>query len=233
MITERALDFLVENQLNDSKEWFEAHREEYEKYVREPFFEIIDFLTERLGEEIEPEIMRDHRRALCRVRRDTRFTKDKTKYRANVWAMLGRDRRYYRWRPEFFFELRPGFSWWGCGMYLADAPVRDSYVRMVSSRSPEFLNAAEAFDAQEVFGFDSGDEYRRTKFPDEPPEIRRWLDRKGIYLVHTGPAEDMYAPDIAQRLISDFRLLYPYYTFLLAVCDGAVRQDLVQRGEQD
>ena len=33
MISEKTLLFLAENRFNNSREWFQTHREEYEKYV--------------------------------------------------------------------------------------------------------------------------------------------------------------------------------------------------------
>ncbi len=225
MLTQEALDFLVENQLTDSKEWFEAHRDDYERLIREPMFAVIDRVCELLAREIEPEIMRDHKRALSRIRRDTRFTRDKTKYRANFWAMFQRDKRMYEYCPGFFFELRPGGAMWGCGMYFADERIQDSYRKMVHERRPEFLAAKAAYEAQDVFTFDPDGAYKRTRHPDEPPDVRPWLDRRDLYLFHTDEPEAAFVPeaDLAERLVRDFRLVYPYYRFLIAAADGAVR----------
>lgn len=223
MLTQEALDFLVENQLTDSKIWFEEHRADYERLVREPMFEVIDRVCEVLAEEIEPEIMRDHKRALSRIRRDTRFSRDKTKYRANFWAMFTRDKRIYEYHPGFFFELRPDGAMWGAGMYFADERLQDSYRGMVLDRRPEFLEAKAAYEAQDVFIFDPDDAYKRTKYPNEPEDVRVWLDRKSIYMIHNEEPEAAFVPDLADRLIRDFRLVYPYYRFLIAASDGAVR----------
>lgn len=78
-----ALRFLLENRINNSKEWFEEHRNEYRKYVYEPFAELVKELAPAM-KEIDDGIITIPSKIISRVRRDTRFTKDKSLYRDNA-----------------------------------------------------------------------------------------------------------------------------------------------------
>jgi len=43
--TKEALRFLYENKMNNSKEWFDSHKDKYKKYVYNPFAELITELA--------------------------------------------------------------------------------------------------------------------------------------------------------------------------------------------
>lgn len=215
-LSQAALDLLVENRLNDSKQFYEEHKQEIERLVREPMFEIIEEVVPVL-QKLDPEIILAPKRQISRIRRDTRFTNDKSLYRANVWCWLGRDKREYDNFPRFFFEVTPGYVWWGCGLYFADGAMFDSYREMILSRDPLFLAAKESLEGQKRFRLDTDDMFKRTKYPSEPQDIRVWLDRKSIYVSHTeSDVSIAFGDKLVRALKRDFPKLKAYYRFLTA-----------------
>ncbi len=72
---------------NNDKAWFEAHRDVYEREVREPLRLLVETLDARLRV-IAPEITGDPRRSLFRIHRDIRFSRDKSPYKTNAGAWL-------------------------------------------------------------------------------------------------------------------------------------------------
>ena len=68
---------------NNNKEWFEAHREEYETEVREPMRDLIGEMNERF-KTFAPEIGGDPKRSMFRINRDIRFSKDKSPYKTHA-----------------------------------------------------------------------------------------------------------------------------------------------------
>ena len=81
MITKEYIDFFrqLESVENNSKEWFHAHKKEYEKFVKEPFLDLLEKLIPFV-KGMEPDVPIDPRAALFRINRDVRFSKDKTPY---------------------------------------------------------------------------------------------------------------------------------------------------------
>ncbi len=66
--------FLFENRLNNSREWFEAHKEDYRRLVLEPLQELVRALTP-CALKIDGEFVTEPRvdRTICRIRRDAVF----------------------------------------------------------------------------------------------------------------------------------------------------------------
>ena len=89
--SEETLRFLFENKFRNSKEWYEAHRDLYKKYVYNPFVELINEVAPVM-KEIDEQIITVPSKLISRVRRDTRFTKDKSLYRDNAWFVFLRDK---------------------------------------------------------------------------------------------------------------------------------------------
>ena len=74
-----ALDWFDGLAADNSRAWFHANRALYDDAVRRPFEDLIDDVTEEFGE-----------LRVSRPNRDTRFSKDKTPYKTEVYAMSRR-----------------------------------------------------------------------------------------------------------------------------------------------
>ena len=78
------VDLLQLNRLQNSKEFYDAHKDEIKRLSIRPFHELIAEMTPEMVK-IDPQFVTVPSRMVSRVRRDTRYTKDKTLYRANMW----------------------------------------------------------------------------------------------------------------------------------------------------
>ena len=78
-ITKETLDFMVENRIQNSRIWFQEHRQEYIEHVKAPLTELAERL-EPCIRSIDPELITNPSRVVSRINRDTRFTKDKSIY---------------------------------------------------------------------------------------------------------------------------------------------------------
>ena len=94
----QGLDLLIENRMMDSPDFYEAHKADIKRLAIEPFYA----LCERMREDmllIDPLFVTTPSRMVSRVRRDTRYTKDKTLYRANLWRFFPRPRAQFEEVP--------------------------------------------------------------------------------------------------------------------------------------
>ena len=107
------VDLLQLNRLQNSKEFYDAHKDEIKRLSIRPFHELIAEMTPEMVK-IDPQFVTVPSRMVSRVRRDTRYTKDKTLYRANMWLFFRRARRERGSVPAYYFELHPEYWAFGC-----------------------------------------------------------------------------------------------------------------------
>lgn len=213
MFTQHTLDFLFENKLHDSKEWFSQHKQEYTKYVTEPFREIVLELAPTMAK-IDSLIICDPKK-LSRIYLDARRSRGAV-FRDEMWFTFSRPREdAYDGHPGYWLAISPRGMSCGCGYYSADGAIKEQLRQMILADDPAFAAAAQAVAGQRRFA-QYGELYKRRRYPEASPEKADWLERReygvGFY---TDDRDFMFAPDLAKRLSRDFLRIAPLYDFLL------------------
>lgn len=85
-----ALAFFGELATHNDREWFNAHKDDYERSLKAPMMDLVADLTTALSARSVP-LHGEPRRALFRLHRDVRFSKDKSPYKTHIAAVLTRD----------------------------------------------------------------------------------------------------------------------------------------------
>lgn len=214
MFTPDTPAFLAENHGRNDRDWFLAHKEDYERFVRRPLIDLADQLAPTV-QKIDGQLITDPRLSVSRIYCDARYSRGML-YRDCMWISFRRDRRAFPCWPEFFFVISPKEFFYGCGYYTARADAMTAIRKLILADAPAFRRAKEAFDAQDAFSI-TGNRYKRPPFPDAPAALREWLDCRSICFTRT-PAHysELYAPDFADTVDRHFTALEPMYTFLLA-----------------
>ncbi|MEW6323722.1 MAG: DUF2461 domain-containing protein, partial [Acidobacteriota bacterium] len=117
--TPKTLAFLRALKKNNTREWFHAHREEYEAHVRAPMLAIVERLANDFPS-FAPEMLADPKVSLFRPWRDTRFSEDKSPLKTNVAAVFPNRTLGRMNGAGLYFEVAPGWVWIGGGMYAPD-----------------------------------------------------------------------------------------------------------------
>lgn len=216
MFSAKTLDFLFENRLHDSREWFEEHKEDYRRLVLLPLQELVQELAPHMLE-IDSELTTDPRvdRTICRIRRDTRYSHDKSLYRENMWIVFKRGKMHGTEVPGIHFELSgEGFNY-GCGFYHASTSYMQTMRRLILDGDKTFQKARRAFEKQSLFKME-GDCFKRLHYPDQPKNLQLWLERRNIAFVsESKDFELLFSGRLGAKLTEDFKLLAPIYRFLL------------------
>ena len=171
-ISRETLSFLIENRLQNSREWFHEHKDTYRRYVLQPLMELAGELAPVMWE-IDGEIIAEPKvgKAISRINRDTRFTKDKSLYREVMWLAYTRDRKRYPCHPGFFFEVSPDGFRYGCGCYYMPPAVMERLRRLVLDGNSVFTAARREVEGQSHFQLE-GDFYKRTRYPGQPAALQ-------------------------------------------------------------
>lgn len=206
--SQQSVDFLFENRLHDSRDWFKDHKQIYAEQVTEPMKQLILDVAPTILK-IDPLIEINPAR-ISRIYRDMRLNPDSI-FRDHIWYTFSRTREQFHALPGFYFSIGAGGISYGCGYYCASAQSMQKLRRLILAGDDKFKEAFLAADR--LKGFEMfGDRYKRSKFPDQPEELRRWLDRKSIgFSFDTGDPEIMFSEKLAQRVARDFKKLAPFY----------------------
>ena len=118
--TDRTLKFLRALKRHNDREWFKAHKDEYETHVRRPMLAIIERLAVDLPR-VAPDLIASPR-SLYRIYRDTRFSPDKTPYKTHVAASFSHHVLPKHESAGLYFHLAPDQLWIGGGLYGPQSP---------------------------------------------------------------------------------------------------------------
>lgn len=213
----KTLDFLFENRLHDSKAWHDEHKKDFTDLVFTPLHDLVEALAPKMLE-IDDKfvVIPQTSKTISRIRRDTRFTHDKSLYRQNMWIVFKRDKSYGQELPSFYFDVSDQGFEYGCGFYYNSTRYMENLRSKILSGDKTFKAADRAYRRQKIFTM-TGDSYKRPKFPDEPPKNQEWLNRKSIsFNAHSKDFDLLFSDRLAEKLAEDFVLLKPIYEFLLS-----------------
>lgn len=209
----KSLDFLFENAMNDSKVWYNDHKEDYRKYVAEPFSEYVNDLTETMLE-IDDEFVCNPKK-ISRLYRDARYAKGKSIFRDYVWYSFCRPYDGHKCLPEFYFSISPrGFDY-GCGYYSAGSDTMESIRKLILNDDKSFKSALSAYKNQDVFEL-YGELYKRNHYPNESADKQNWLNRRSMGLSCESKDFDLLFSDrLAEKIAGDFKAIAPVYRFFM------------------
>ncbi|MCM1329595.1 MAG: DUF2461 domain-containing protein [Ruminococcus sp.] len=214
----KSLDFLFENMLNDSRTWFNDHKEDYRRLVTEPFTQLIVDLTDTMLE-IDGKFVCNPKK-ISRIYRDARYARGKSIFRDYVWYSFCRPYEGRKTLPEFYFSISPGGFDYGCGFYAADSDVMDSYRQLILADDKSFKAAFKAYKSQDVFEL-YGELYKRDRYPEETAEKRDWLNRRSMGVSCDSKDFDLLFGDrLAEKIAADFKAIAPIYKFFLRAAEA-------------
>lgn len=131
--TKRTLSFWRGLAKNNSKAWFDEHRNDYETHLRGPYLELAEDLCEAIAMG-EPEYQVEPKRAIYRINRDTRFANDKTPYKTNLGITIGRREKHDPGWPAYTVRLGIDGLAIGGGLYMPTPEVRDRVRRYLAAK---------------------------------------------------------------------------------------------------
>ena len=217
--TPASLRFLRGLAKNNNKEWFEAHRAEYENEVREPMRDLIGEMNAKLAT-VAPEIGGDPKRSMFRINRDIRFSKDKSPYKTHAACWFHHRRATSRVGSEadagsagFYFHLEPGRSMVGGGLWMPPRPQLNK-IRDAIADDPDGFEAV-VRGLKKYGGLD--DEAVLTRMPrgfSEENPAAKWLRYQSFTSGRLLSDADVTSTKLPALLARDFQGLVGLVRFL-------------------
>ncbi len=216
-----SLFLLAENRFQDSKPFYEEHKPAINAGVVHPLRRLVEALTPTMLT-VDPLIGG----GVSRVRRDNRFTHDKSLYRENMWITFMRDKRAWNWCvPAFYLDFSIARADWGLGFYSATPAIMKCLRRRVEEDPKRAIHAIEA--AQKA-GFQLGGQpYARPRSTEATPApLRPLYDCRSVAVSRQEAPTMVEDPALPRRLEEGFMALVPLYHLLTEAMEEAagVRQ---------
>jgi uncharacterized protein (TIGR02453 family) len=215
-LNEDTYQFFWEIAFHNESSFFEANRERYRKNVYEPLKQLAIELTPA-AQAIDPDFNIRPSSVISRIRRDTRYSHDKTMYRDHAWlgfrhpgGMLSESLVVY---AEF---EREGYGY-GMGMYGANPALMREIRPRILAKPQKFLSLVNnpAFTSRFTV---EGDLFKRPRFTDAPEGVLPYINRKGLSFCFSSPnLKKTLSPEIANEIIEGFQMLQPVYRLLMGL----------------
>ncbi len=216
-ISAESLYLLAENRFQDSKAFYEEHKPTINQTVVHPLRQLVADMTPAMLA-VDPLLGG----SVSRVRRDNRFTHDKSMYRENMWIVFMRDKRAWNWCvPAFYLDFSLARAEWGLGFYSATPAIMRALRRRVEADVPR---AEKAVRAARKAGFELGGRpYAKPRSTPETPELLRpFYDCKSVDLSRCESPDLVADSDLKERLLAGFKALTPMYQLLMEAVEEAI-----------
>jgi uncharacterized protein (TIGR02453 family) len=212
--TAGTLSFLRRLKRNNRREWFNAHKDEYERDVRDPMIAVIERLAIDFRS-FAPDLVANPKRSLYRIYRDTRFSEDKKPYKTHVAAVFPcRDLPKHE-GAGMYLHVAPDGVWIGGGLWAPQTPqlqiIREHVA--VNHRRLRAIVTAPAF--RKVVGTLEGDRMQRVPrgFPKDHPAAE-YLRHRQFLAGAEFPASFATSPKFYGGVLGVFRSISPLVRFL-------------------
>lgn len=209
-----AIAFLRALKRNNRREWFQPRKEKYEALIRTPMLEMVSALNEEFAR-FAPDYITPPQKALYRIYRDTRFSKDKTPYKTHISAIFPRYTAVKREGAVFYFHFTEKEVLVFGGVW---APERDellAYRTLLQEHYEEFRGILGDRKIKRMLGGLQGEQLTRMPkgFPvDHPAE--ELLRHRQWYLENSLDIRLLTTPRLVAELVKYFELMAPLVEFL-------------------
>lgn len=114
--SDATLRFLRALKRNNRRDWFNAHRGDYETHVRQPMTAVVERLADDFSS-LAPELVASPTISMYRIYRDTRFSPDKSPYKTHVAAVFPTRGLPKHEGAGLYFHVSADEVWIGGGIY--------------------------------------------------------------------------------------------------------------------
>jgi len=221
-----ALRFLGALKRNNAKPWFEANRATYERAIKVPLQRLAEELDVRFAR-LAPEFVAPPKRALFRIHRDVRFSRDKSPYKAHaaLWVFhrdAGRGvGRGSLGGAGFYFHLEPGASLVAAGYWMPPRPALNRIRERIAEEPRALARLVGAAAFARRFGGLTDDEpgVKLTRVPRgfaEHHPAADWLRFASYTASRPLRDADALSPTLVDTLMKDYAVLLPLVRWLNA-----------------
>lgn len=211
---------------NNTKPWFDAHKNDYEAFVMEPAKAFVVALGDRL-KSLSPQLFAVPKvnKSLFRINRDTRFSFDKRPFKTNLGIFFWEGIRERMECPGFYFHLEADKLLLAGGIYRFPKRALDHYRRMVVDPEHGQRFAEIITKISKIKGCELGEKhFKRIPAGYDPSHPNaEFLLYNGLHAgITTGIPEEFYSEKLVGYCWKIFNALAPLHRWLVSIRLGQI-----------
>ncbi len=211
--------FLGKLEKNNNRDWFNAHKVEFEESVLRPAQEFVFLMGQKL-QTIVPDIIADPKvnRSIFRLNRDTRFSSDMTPYKTNLGVYFWEGKKNRLETSGFYFHIEPKLFMLGVGMYMFSKEQLQNFREAITDpdEGKTFRAIVQKLSKNYAFG-----DIHYKKHPKDFPEEHvnaEFLLYNGFYCYHSrNDLNALNGEKIIPYCFKIFRDMAPLHHWLIRV----------------
>lgn len=212
--TPKTLSFLRSLKRHNDREWFNAHRDEYEREVKARMLALVERLAVDLAA-FAPELEASPRASLFRVYRDTRFSEDKSPFKTEVGCLLPHRELPKHRGACLYLQVGPAGAMVFGGMYRPEPADLQAVREHLAANFSRFRAINESPTFRRSAGPVEGESLRRVPrgFPADHPAAE-FLKLKQYLFGRDFPAAFAVSPSYYREAVALMRRMMPMVRFL-------------------
>ena len=200
---------------NNTREWFQPRKEIYETQVRSVMEDLVCDLNHELGK-FAPLYIAEPKKAVFRIYRDTRFSKNKTPYKTNVAASFSRQGMEKLTAAGYYVSVSDTAIEIGGGLYMSEAAALLAVRTHIAGSHDRFAMIVGNKKLVASMGPLQGDALTRVpKGFDRDHPAADWIRMKQwLFFKTLDGAEWMRKPALLKEVATSFKAIAPFIEFL-------------------
>ena len=206
-ISKTTFEFLKNLKKNNDRDWFNEHKKAYQAShdemiaLSDKLFQLINKFDEL--EDVSP------KKALFRIYRDVRFSKNKEPYKSNrsgYFRRKGAERR-----GSYYFSIEPGNTFIGGGFYQPESADLNHIRKQIDLDASPLRKVLADKKFKAYYGEMLGEQLKTAPrdYDKEHPDIDL-LRYKGFYFMHAFSDTEVMTKDFEKNAVDGFKLLLPF-----------------------
>jgi uncharacterized protein (TIGR02453 family) len=209
-----ALKFLRALKKNNDREWFQARKEKFEKVLRNPMLELLGRINQDLMK-FAPDYVAEPSKAIFRIYRDTRFSKDKTPYKTHLAAVFSHRMMPRNHGAGFYFQVADTKVGIGGGIYAPPPDMLRTVREHVAENYRQYDKAIREVNATKIAGkFECQPMTRVPKGWDPVHPAAELLKSRSLFFYAELPPETMLQSTFEKDVTSRFRAISKFVQLL-------------------
>jgi uncharacterized protein (TIGR02453 family) len=217
MLHPKTIQFLTKLKKNNSREWFNEHRNEYDA-AKENFIELVNQILSQAGQFDQDISVLTYKDCIFRINRDVRFSKNKDPYKTNMAAYFVRGGKK-SWLAGYYFHCEPGGkSFIGGGLYGGEPNQIKKVRQEIDYNWTEFKSILENKAFKKTFGDLSREEgmslVREPKGYEKDNPAIDYIKLKNFIVSVPVNDEELTDQKLVKKIITTFTTMQPLLQFL-------------------